>query len=290
VDVITVLPGEPLSRDWADSVSALFRSCYYRYHYLAGLGDADRYRFIALRDSEVVGFAAARVVAGRAVLANLLVHPAMRGAGLGRALEEARTGRVRAAGLDCYTSCTCESDASQRLKVKVGMRPTAVRVGYRFGVAKPGVWGSSVVFTDEPPEIGEPQADSLTRDRERRRWRWTGAEAGLAVGGLWQMTDEYAEILTGAAGAEQLRNDDRVALAGVDLDFTAGNWLYCFQLRTAAYWSGLAQQPAIFRSPPGVVLPVPTETALWTRRWPRPWPRPCKGISPRSSRWTPSAR
>ncbi|MFI6893434.1 GNAT family N-acetyltransferase [Streptomyces sp. NPDC050256] len=259
MDVIAVPPGLPLDTETAGSVDDLFRAAYHEYHYLDDLHRSDRHRFVARGNGRVVGFATARVVGSRAVLANLLVDPTLRGAGIGQQLETARSSCLRALGLSLYTSCTCEDSGSQQLKWAVGMRPVALRIGYRRGVAHPGSWGSSVVFTDETPRVGPVGADRVHEDVERGRTRWIGAHPEPA---RLHRTPGYVELMTGTAGAARLHEDPGVVYAGVDLDLESGTWLYSFQLRNAAYREGLAERPVILRNPAMVLVPVePQEVA-----------------------------
>ncbi|MFF2775534.1 GNAT family N-acetyltransferase [Streptomyces sp. NPDC058052] len=259
MDLIALPPGLAPEADTARSVEDLFRAAYHEYHYLDDLHRTDRHRFLAHRDGRVVGYATARVVGTRAVLANLLVHPSLRGSGLGRQLETARSGRLRELGLSLYTSCTCEDGGSQRLKWSIGMRPVALRIGYRRGVAHAGSWGSSVVFTDETPEVGPVGEDRIHEDAERGRTRWIGADPDPApLRGI----PGYVELLTGASGAARLHEDPGAVYAGVDLDLETGTWLYSFQLRNAAYRAGLAERPVVLRAPAEVFVPVePQEVA-----------------------------
>jgi hypothetical protein len=57
MEVIVVPPGEALATAWDESVHALFRSGYHRYHYLDSVTRADRYRFLATHGRSVAGFA-----------------------------------------------------------------------------------------------------------------------------------------------------------------------------------------------------------------------------------------
>ncbi|MDX3537874.1 GNAT family N-acetyltransferase [Streptomyces sp. MB09-01] len=259
MDILELAPGEPLGEARAAATTSLFRSAYHKYHYLTDLHSSDRHRFLILDGDRVVGFASARAVGRRAVLANLVVHPKWRGTGLGRALETARCTRLRGLGLFLYTSCTCEDDSSQRLKWDMGMRPTVLRLGYRCGVTRPGTWGTSVVFTDETPEVGEVGPDRLHEDTVRDRIRWIGEVPPPA---LLRHVQGFAEIMTGESGAAALDGDGRVVYAGVDLDLATGTWLYCFQLRNAAFLAGAAERPVVLRTPPGVLVPLgPLEAA-----------------------------
>ncbi|MFI9811337.1 GNAT family N-acetyltransferase [Saccharothrix variisporea] len=242
------------------SVRRLFADSYADYHYTSSLGDVRLARFLAVQDDRVVGYAAYEPVAGVAHLANFLVAADWRGRGVGAGLEQRRLDHASAAGLACYSSCVCEDARSQRLKFGLGLRPTAVRLGYRRGVSGVGVWGSSVVFTNCRAEVGEPAAAGIRLDRRRRRARAVGLAplAELLTSG--EVADDwYVDVLVGEADRERAARHGRLVCAGVDLDRHTGRWHHCYQVRNRAYAEGLSARPVVLVTPPGVSFSVPVQ-------------------------------
>lgn len=111
------------------AVQELFRVSYYRYHYLAELASAERIKIVATTRGKVCGYASASQSGKLHRLADLLEDPGSRGIGLGRRLEQVRYDYMRGKDVSCYVSCTCEDTASQILKLDLGLRPVALKVG-----------------------------------------------------------------------------------------------------------------------------------------------------------------
>lgn len=257
---VTVFPaGQELPGRIFQSVHELFVASYHRYHYLAELADPGRVKVAAVDRGRVVGYASARISGRYAHLANLLVRREWRGEGVGRRLEWERYAYVRSAGLSAYVSCTCEDGSSQRLKLELGMRPVAVKVGYRRDVVGPGSRGSAVIYTDAVTEAEAPERDDLVHDRALGRVRYIAARPDPVVYGGWEQADTYVEILTGPDSAEALVGRTGLRFAGLDRDDRTDRWHYCFQVRNRAYWAGLRAEPAVVQLPSFSGVPVLSE-------------------------------
>lgn len=251
-------PGTDLPAATMAAVQELFRVSYYRYHYLAELASTERIKIVATTQGKVCGYASASHSGKLYRLANLLVDPGSRGTGLGRRLEQVRYDYVRGKGMSCYVSCTCENTASQILKLDLGLRPVALKIGYRADVVRPGERGSAVTYTDAPITVAEPRGESITRNDELRRTRYVSAEPKPAVLAALP-ADDFAEVLTGSAGLTQMARMRDFRLAGHEYDAVDAQWHYCFQARNEAYREGMRQQPAIAAMP----VPIQTGMALW---------------------------
>lgn len=254
MELSTFPPGRPLPAPLPALVQRLFVTSYHRYHYLEDLARADRLRVVALDGGSVVGYASARLDAHSVHLANLLVHRDHRGSGLGRLLEEERYRWSRATGLPTYVSCTCDDAASQRLKLDLGLRPVAVKLGYRRDVSGPGRRGSSVVFTDAPVRMRDPLGVRVARDSRRFRVRFTGTVAEVLDTALRTDPEWYADLLVGPDEAVLLDGVPELAFAGVDEDGSTGRWHACFQVRNRAYHQGVQAGPAVVEAPDGLAV------------------------------------
>ncbi|WP_447002319.1 GNAT family N-acetyltransferase [Saccharothrix isguenensis] len=252
----TFPPGRPLPRELLDLVQRLFVTSYHRYHYLEDLARADRLGVVALDGGSAVGYASARVGAHLVYLANLLVHRDHRGSGLGRRLEQERYRWSRATGLPTYVSCTCDDPASQQLKLDLGLRPVAVKLGYRRDVSGPGRRSSSVVFTDAPVRMSDPLGPQVARDDRRLRVRFTGTVAEVLGMALRTDPEWYADLLVGPDEAVLLGGVPELAFAGVDEDVRTGRWHACFQVRNQAYHQGVQAQPVVVEAPGGLAAHV----------------------------------
>ncbi|MFI6234804.1 hypothetical protein ACIBD9_14690 [Micromonospora sp. NPDC050784] len=248
-------PGTDLPPGMLAAVHELFRASYHRYHYLAEVAATDRIKIVANAHDRVCGYASASRAGKLYRLANLLVALGSRGTGLGRRLERVRYDYVRDRGMSCYVSCTCEDTTSQLLKLDLGLRPVALKIGYRVDVVRPGERGSAVVFTDAPIEVAEPRDDSLVRNDVLRRTRYVSADPKPEVLAALPV-DDFAEVLTGSAGLRRMARTPGFRLAGHEYDAVDAQWHYCFQACNAAYEEGVRQRPAI------AVMPEPAEVAL----------------------------
>lgn len=249
-------PGTDLPAGTLTAVQELFRVSYYRYHYLTDLASTEHIKIVATMRGRVCGYASASHSGGLYRLANLLVHPGSRGTGLGRRLEQVRYDYVRGKGMSCYVSCTCEDTTSQVLKLDLGLRPVALKIGYRADVVRPGERGSAVVYTDAPITVAEPRSDSIVRNDELRRTRYVSAEPRPAVLAALP-ADHFAEVLTGSAGRRRMARTQGFRFAGYEYDAVDAQWRYCFQARNEAYHEGMRQRPAI------AAMPVPAGVELW---------------------------
>jgi GNAT superfamily N-acetyltransferase len=259
MEVSVFPPGQELPDRIFQSVHELFVASYHRYHYLAELADPSRVKVAAVDRGEVVGYASARISGRYAHLANLLVRREWRGEGVGRQLEWERYAYVRSAGLSAYVSCTCEDGSSQRLKLELGMRPVAVKVGYRRDVVGPGSRGSAVIYTDAVAEAGTPARDRLVHEPVLGRVRYIAARSDPAVYGRWDVADTYVEILTGPDSAQALVGRPGLRFAGLDRDDRTDRWHYCFQVCNRAYWEGLRAGPTVVALPAFSGVPVLSE-------------------------------
>jgi GNAT superfamily N-acetyltransferase len=248
-------PGTDLPPGMVAAVQELFRASYHRYHYLAEVASTDRIKIVATAHDRVCGYASASRAGKLYRLANLLVDLGSRGAGLGRRLERVRYDYVRDRGISCYVSCTCEDTTSQVLKLDLGMRPVAFKIGYRADVVRAGERGSAVVFTDSPIEVAEPRHDSIVRNDVLRRTRYVSADPKPEVLAVLP-ADDFAEVLTGSAGLRRMARMPGFRLAGHEYDAVDSQWHYCFQACNAAYEEGVRQQPAVAVMPerPDVTL------------------------------------
>ncbi|MBP2707795.1 hypothetical protein JOL79_28845 [Microbispora sp. RL4-1S] len=248
-------PGTDLPPGTLAAVQELFRVSYHRYHYLAEVASTDRVKFVATAHGRVCGYASASQAGKLYRLANLLVDMGSRGTGLGRRLERVRYDYIRGKGVSCYVSCTCEDTTSQMLKLELGLRPVAFKIGYRSDVVRLGERGSAVVFTDAPIEVAEPRVDSIMRDEVLRRTRYVSADPKPAVLDALP-PDDFAEVLTGSVGHRRMARMPGFRFAGHEYDAVDAQWHYCFQARNEAYQEGVRQQPAI------AVMPAPLEARL----------------------------
>jgi phosphinothricin acetyltransferase len=105
-------------------------------------GHVDDHRFVALRDSEVVGWVAAGAVSERCVYAGVIEHSVYvaenaRGRGVGRSLLEALIASTEAAGIwTIQTGIFPENVSSLRLHERAGFELVGrrKRIGKRDGV------------------------------------------------------------------------------------------------------------------------------------------------------------
>ncbi|MEJ2851898.1 MULTISPECIES: GNAT family N-acetyltransferase [unclassified Saccharothrix] len=252
--------GEVLPPDRLRSVRRLFADSYAEYHYASSLGDARLARFLVVRDDRVVGYAAYEPVAGVAHLSNFLVGEDWRGRGVGAVLDQWRLNHASAAGLAGYSSCVCEDARSQRLKLRLGLRPTALRIGYRRGVSGVGAWGSSVVFTNCRTEVREPHAAGVRLDERRRRARAVGLASLTELLASGDVADDwYVDVLVGEHDRERAVRHGALVCAGVDLDRRTGWWHHCYQVRNRAYVEGLSARPVVLVTPPGASFSLPVK-------------------------------
>jgi hypothetical protein len=258
MDVTVYAPGCALPASTLTSVHELFRACYYRYHYLSELASLDRLKVVATSQGQVRGYASASRYGELYRLANLLVHPGSRGIGLGRRLERVRHDHVRREGLSCYVSCTCDETTSQALKLSLGMRPVAFKIGFRNEVLQPGERGSAVVYTDASAAVTEPVRESMTHSTALRRARYVAAHPESAVLDALP-ADDYAEVLTGARGLDRMAGRPGFRFAGLDYVPVSAQWCYCFQACNEAYQEGLRQRPAVAAMPTLGELPASLE-------------------------------
>ena len=252
-------PGVPLPSALLARVRNLFAAAYQRYHYLDDLGDTRRLRVIALEAAEVVGYASATVRGGVVWMANLLVRPDSRGRGVGRALERERYQWARGTGLPSYVSCTCSDGRSQLLKLELGLRPVAVKLGYRKDVSAAGARGSSVVYTDAAIDLASPTRTDrprVTVDPARCRTRHIGRLPDILDTALLADQDHYVDLLVDEDDAQTLHSVAAVAFADLDLDAGSHDWLPCFQVRNNVYRDGLAARPVIVAAPEVGRLPA----------------------------------
>jgi GNAT superfamily N-acetyltransferase len=255
---LTVFPPDvPLPSTLLARVRELFATAYHRYHYLDDIGDPCRLRVVAVAGDEVIGYASATIRSGVVWMANLLVHRDNRGHGVGGALERARYRWARRTGLPSYVSCTCSDGVSQQLKRDLGLRPVAVKLGYRKDVSAGGTHGSSVVYTDADIELATAAvAPRVVADPARRRIRYLGRPADVLETALRADPDHYVDLLVGEHDAEPLYGMPELAFAGVDLDAGSGGWWLCFQSRNNAYREGVAARPVIVAVPEIGLLPA----------------------------------
>jgi hypothetical protein len=249
--------GYPLDRAVLADVRALFTAGYYRYHYAAALGAADRVRFLAVDGGTLVGYASYARAGGYAVLSNLLVAAARRGQGTGVLLDGARAEHARAAGLALYVSAICDDLGSQASKATLRLVPAALKIGYRRDVSAPGTWGSSVVLTNRRRPARELRTTGQRLDPAVQRARFLGRDAfdGYATEPL---TAWYVDVLAGPAEHAELIADPRFFYAGTDLDFGTGRWHHCFQWRNEAFHQGLRYPLRVRMMPDGVRLHQPS--------------------------------
>ncbi len=135
VELLVFAPGDQVALPIDAQVRNLFATEYHSYHYMEQVNDQTRLRCLALDHGRVVGFAGADVRGRYATAGNLLVASSVRGRGIGRKIERLRHSWLTTHGLRTIVSCTCETTASQQLKLEIGMRPITIRFGFRLGVA-----------------------------------------------------------------------------------------------------------------------------------------------------------
>ena len=240
----------------------LFRTEYFKYHYIGHIADERRVRLCALRLDRLVGFASFRITGAYAYYANLLVRSSERGQGIGGLLESRRFELARARRKKVYVSCVCDTIASQKLKSELELTPGSVKYGYRVSTIAEAHVGSAVVFSEPPFLIVTPQAFRVQVSQEHGRARIFSPEGAVSPSLLEWIRNCYTEIMVGPDGAARLMGS-AYAYSGVDLDMETGRWHYCFQVRNLRYRTGLLAQPRQIVSPAALrrLLPEPVVNA-----------------------------
>jgi hypothetical protein len=235
--------GQLMSRESHDACLTLFTDNYHNYHYMDQIGQNERVRILAVLDNKIIGYASFIRRGNYAFCGNLLVSRDYQSSGIGSRLEVARHAEIVKRCINVYVSCVCETLWSQNLKLKLGLTPKCIKIGYRKAVSGAGRLGSSVVFSNFKNQPKNVVSEAQVFDAARLRLRIIGSDLNRLRSVSLEYPSAYIEVLCGRLTAEVLIDDPGFIFGGIDYHAESTSWHYCFQRINEVYEAGLKESP-----------------------------------------------